>query len=55
MFTYATPIFMTEALRLVTQVQLRLTTYSELTPYTMLANSYWINFDDTYQCQGHAH
>ena len=23
-------------------------------PYTMLANSYWVSFHDTYQCQGHA-
>ena len=29
--------------------------YSELTPYTAIANSYWVSFYDVYQCQGHAH
>ena len=38
-FTYATLTFITEALHLVTQVQLLLMTYSELAPYTVLANS----------------
>ena len=37
---YATSTFITEALRLVTQVQLLFNDcYSELTPYTVLANS----------------
>ena len=35
MFMYATPTFITEALRLVTQVELFLMTYSELTAYTV--------------------
>ena len=39
-FMYTTPTFTTEALRLVTLVQLLLTnSYSDLTPYTALANS----------------
>ena len=38
-FTYATPTSITEALCLVTQVQLLLTTIAELTLYTVLANS----------------
>ena len=54
-FTYATPTFITEAHYLVTQVQLLLTTYSEFTPYTALANSCWVSLHDVYQCQGHAH
>ena len=29
--------------------------YSELMPYTALANSYWVSFYDAYQCQGQAH
>ena len=29
--------------------------YSELTPYTVLANSSWVGDYDAYQCQGHAH
>ena len=29
--------------------------YSELTPYTALANSYLVSFHDAYQCQGHTH
>ena len=24
-------------------------------PYTALANSYWVSFQDVYQCQGHAY
>ena len=41
MFTYATPTFITEALRLVTLVYTAAFNdyYSELTPYTALANS----------------
>ena len=41
MFTYATPTFMTEALRLVTQVYTAAFNdcYGELMTYTMLANS----------------
>ena len=56
-FTYATPNFTTETLHLVTQVQLLLYNkcYSELTPYTPLAHSYWASFNDAYQCQGHTH
>ena len=43
MFTYTTPTFITEALCLVIQVQLLLTTVTvKLTPYTALANSYWV-------------
>ena len=39
-FTYATPTFITEALSVVTQVQVFLTDcYSESTPYIALANS----------------
>ena len=39
-FTYTTPTFITEALRLATLVQLLLTTVTvNLTPYTALANS----------------
>ena len=41
MFTYATLTFITEALHLLTQVQLLLIDYSELMPYTALAHSYW--------------
>ena len=48
MFTYAAPTFITEALRLVSHVQLLLITYSKLMPYTMLANSYLASFNDTY-------
>ena len=56
MFTYATPTFITEVLRLVTRVQLFFNDcYSELTPYIVLANSYWVSGFDAYQCQGHAH
>ena len=29
--------------------------YSEFTPYTTLANSYWASFQDSYQCQSHVH
>ena len=55
MFTYTTPTFITEMHRLVTRVQLLLMTYSELMPYTVLANSYWVRFHGAYKCQGHAH
>ena len=55
MFTYATPTLITEALRLVTRVQLLLITNSELTPYTALANSYGISVYNAYQFQGHTH
>ena len=55
MFMYATPTFITEALCLVTRVQLLLKTVSELMPYTALANSYQVSFNGTYQCQGHTH
>ena len=53
MFTYARPTFITEALRLATQVQLLLMTVT--VNYTVLANSYWVSFHDVYQCQGHTH
>ena len=45
-FKYATPTFITKALRYGTQVQLLLTTigYSELMPYTVLAYSYQVTF-----------
>ena len=57
MFTYDTPILVTEVLRLVTRVQLGAFNdcYSVLIPYTVLANSYWVSVYDVYQCQGHAH
>ena len=29
--------------------------YSELTPYTVLANSYGVSVYDSYQFQGHTH
>ena len=29
--------------------------YSELIPYTMLPNSYYVTFHDASQCQGHAY
>ena len=29
--------------------------YSELMLYIALVYSYWVSFQDTYQCQGHAH
>ena len=51
---YATPTFITEALRFLTQVQLLLIDFT-LTPYTALAYSYWVGFHDAYQCQGHVH
>ena len=55
-FTFATPTLITEALHLLTQVQLLYNRfYSELIPYTVLAYSYWVSFHDAYQCQGHAH
>ena len=49
-FTYTTPTIITEALCLLTQVQLLLIDYtdSELTPYTLLAYSYWVSFHDAY-------
>ena len=52
MFTYVTSTLITQVLCLVTQVQLLLMTYSELTPYTILANSYGISVYDTYQFHG---
>ena len=54
-FMYTTCTLITEALRLVTQVQLFLMTYSELMPYIALANSYWVSVYDVYQFQGYAH
>ena len=57
MFTYATCTLITEMLW--SSCYLSTTVfndcYSELTPYTVLANSYWVSVYDTYQCQGHAH
>ena len=29
--------------------------YRELMPYSVLAFSYWVTFQDAYQCQGHTH
>ena len=29
--------------------------YSELMPYTVQANSYWVSVHEAYQYQGHAH
>ena len=54
-FMYAIRTLITEALCLVTQVQLFLMTYSELTPYIALAYSYWVSVYDVYQFQGYAH
>ena len=53
-FTYATPTLITEALHLVIHVQLLLTTasYSELMPYTVLANCYGVSAYNVYQFQG---
>ena len=50
-FTYATPTLITEAIHLVTRVQLLLKTYSELTPYKALANCYGVSANDAYQFQ----
>ena len=57
MFTYTTPTFVTEALCLsyYSSTAAFNNCYSELTPYTMVANSYCVIFHDAYQCQGHAH
>ena len=56
-FTYATPTLVTEPLYLFTRVQLPLTTiiYSELMPYTVIANAYGVSVHDACQFQGHAH
>ena len=56
-FTYATPTLITEALHLVTRIQLRTFNdcYSDLMPYTALANSYGVSVYDVYQFQDHAH
>ena len=54
-FMYATHTLLAEVLRLVTQVQLFLITYSEIMPYIALANSYWVSVYDVYQFQGYAH
>ena len=55
--THATPTFITEAHRLVTQVATAALNdcYRALTHLTALANSYLVSFHDMYQCQGHAH
>ena len=53
--TYATSNLITEVLCLVTQVQLLLTTNSELMPYTALANCYGVSAYDAYQFRGDAH
>ena len=49
--THATPTFITKAHRLVTQVVTAALNdcYRELTPYTVLANSYLVSFHDVYQ------
>ena len=56
-FTYATPTFTNKVLHLVTRVQLRTFNdcYSDLIPYTALANSYGVSVYDTYQFQDHTH
>ena len=46
------PTYITEALRLVTQLQLF---HTIITAYTALAYPYWASFNDAYECQGHAH
>ena len=52
---YATPTLITEVHNLVARVQLLLViVIVYLTPYTALANSYWISVYDKYQCQGQA-
>ena len=44
MLMYATPTFITEALRLVTKVELLLSNcYSDITAYTVLAYSCWVS------------
>ena len=55
-FTYATPTLITEALHIVTRVQLHTfnNCYSDLMPYTALANSYGVSVYDVYQFQDHA-
>ena len=51
-----TPTFITEALCLVTQLQVFLNDcYSELTAYAMLAHSCWDSFLDMYGCLRYAH
>ena len=51
-----TPTFITEALHLVTSLQLFFNDcYSELTAYTALAYSYWASFHDEYIFLCHAH
>ena len=49
---YAISTLITEALHLVTQVQLFFDDhYSELMLFTVLANSYWVSVYDAYQYQ----
>ena len=56
-FTYTSPTFITEALRLVTLASTAAfdDCFSELLPYTVLANynSWWVCVYDAYQCHGH--
>ena len=44
MFTYVAPTIITEVHHLITPVQLLLTTSSQLTPYTALANFFGLVF-----------
>ena len=54
-FTYATPTFITEIhCFCYLSIAAFNDCYSELMPYTALANTYWISFHDMYQCQGQA-
>ena len=55
--TYITPTLITKALRLVTSSSTATfnACYSDLMPYTVLANSYGFSIYDAYQCQGHIH
>ena len=56
MFMYALTFLINKALHLVTRSTAAFNNlYSKLMPYTVLANSYWVIVNDTYQCQGHAH
>ena len=54
-FMYATPTLITKELHLYSSTAAFNDCYSELTPYTALANSYWVSVYNVYQCQGHTH
>ena len=52
MFMYTTPTFILKHSILLLKYSY---CYSELTPYTATANSYWVSLHDEYQYQGYAH